>query len=460
MFFLFMKMTVILKLQGLDAKAGAEDIRSFFQDLHIPVGGIFIVGGKLGEAFVAFPAERDAQLAMRHHGQALKGSKVSLKISSLQEVETRLRVMLEKKKKPLTTRRPPSPVDCTKPPNREFSPQGNSPPAATVLSLCEPRTARPPEPVDPQSPNKVDSSTAFLLGCYTVLQSLQPCGAGEKNNLLSKEELAKIFTSNGSNDLEKQAASSSPGFVRLFGLPPSVTKEEICEFFRELNVEEVIVNVELGVKHGCLVRFSSEEEASSALRYSQCLLGSNCVEVRCGTEKMWSAVMQSIQQDTWDSRKTPSLPLSENANQIDKLAAAHMKRPCVDEKSSYPPPKRKTDFEASALEFSVMISNLPETMTKTDIKELLGCRNMMHKNVLHLLDKERQRTDKAFVTFHNAEEYDHALKLTGSQVGANVIDISAISRKRMNLMLAKARLSGPWITPDSNKKKPRTKLPK
>lgn len=444
-----MKMTVILKLQGLDANAGAKDIRSFFQDLHIPDGGVYIVGGKLREAFIAFPAERDAQLAMRHSGQALKGSKVSLKISSLQEVENRLRIMLEKNKKPLTIRRPPSPVDYQNPLNGKVSPHGNSPPAASVLSLCEPKSERPPEPVDPQTSNNVDSSTAFLLGCFTVLQSLQPGRIREKNELLRKEDLAKIFTSDGSNDLWKQAVSSSPGFVRLFGLPPSVTKREICEFFRELNVEAVIVNVELGVKHGCLVRFSSEQEASSALRYSQRLLGSNCVEVRGGTEKMWLAAMQNNHQDTWDSRKTPNLPLSENANKRDKLAAVQTKRQCADEKLY--PPQKQNDFETCALspdlEFSVMISNLPETMTKTDIKVLLGCHNMMHKNVLHLLNKEKQRTDKAFVTFDNVEEYDHALKLTGCLVGSNVIDISAISRKRMNLMLAKARQTRPWIRP-------------
>lgn len=451
-----MKMTVILKLQGLDARAGAEDIRSFFQDLHIPDGGVYIIGGKLREAFIAFTAERDAQLAMRHNGQVIKASKVSLTISSLQEVEKKLRVMLEKKKKPFAIRNPSSPVDCPQP-------RASSPPAATASSLCEPKSARPQEPIDPQSPkNKVDSSTAFLLGCFTVLQSLQPHGAGENNDLLLKEDIAKIFTTDGSNDLGKQAVSKSPGFVRLFGLPPSVTKEEICDFFRGLNMEEVIVNVELGVKHGCLVRFSNEEDASSALLYNQRLLGSNCVEVRGGTEKMWAAAMQN-HQDTWDSRKTPNLPLSENANQNAKMAAVQMKRPCVDGKSSYPPQKRKTDFQTTAMSpdmgFTVMISNLPETMTKTDIKLLLGCRNMMHKDVLHLLDKQRQRTDKAFVTFKNVEEYDHALKLTGCLLGSNVIQISAISRERMNLMLAKTRLTESWIRPDSKKIKTRRKLP-
>lgn len=448
-------MTFVLRLQGLDANAGAEDIRSFFHDLHIPDGGVYIVGGKLREAFIAFNAGRDAQLAMRHNGQILKGSKVSLKISSLQEVEKKLRVMLEKKKKPLAIRKPSAPMDCTQPYNGEISPR----PAATSSSLCEPRSARPPELVDPQSPNKVDSSTAFLLGCFTVLQSLQPRGTGEKNDLLLKEDFTKIFTTDDSNDLGKQGLSSSPGFVRLFGLPPSVTKEEICDFFRGLNVEEVIVNVELGVKHGCLVRFSNEEDASSALLYSQCLMGTNCVEVRGGTEKMWAAAMQNHHQDTWDRRKTPNLPLSENANQKEKLAAVQMKRACVDRKSSYPPQKRKTTALSPDLEFLIMISNLPETTTKTDIKQLLGCRNMMHKNVLHLLDKKRQRTDKAFVIFNNVEEYDHALKLTGCLMGSNVIQISTISRKCMNLMLAKTRLTGSRIRPDSKKTQPCRKLP-
>lgn len=431
-------MTVILKLQGLHGTAGAADIRSFFEDLHIPHGGVYIIGGKLREAFVAFTVERDAQLAMRHDGQALKGSKVSLKISSLQEVERKLRAMLEKKKKPLALSKPSSPVGGPEPPNGEISPPTkNSPPTATAPSLCETRSARPPEPLDPPSPKKVDSSTAFLLGCFTVLQSLQSRGGMESNDLLLKEDFSKLFTVDGLTDLKKPAASSAPGFVRLFGLPPTVTKADICEFFQGLNVEEVIVNVELGVKHGCLVRFWNEEDASSALLFNQRRLGPNCVEVRGGTEKMWTAAMQNNEnKDSWDSRKTPNLPLSENANQEEISGAIHMKRPRVD--GSHAPRKRKMDVATGALtpdlEFNIMISNLPKTMTKTDIKKMLGCHNMMNRNVLHLLDRERQRTDKAFVTFHSAEEYEHALNLTGRLVGSNVIEVSTISRKRMKAL--------------------------
>lgn len=68
------KMTIILRLQGLDVKAGTEDIRTFFEGLRIPDGGVYIVGGRLKEAFIAFTTERDAQLAMRYTEKFLKGS--------------------------------------------------------------------------------------------------------------------------------------------------------------------------------------------------------------------------------------------------------------------------------------------------------------------------------------------------------------------------------------------------
>ncbi|KAG7242034.1 hypothetical protein INR49_024079, partial [Caranx melampygus] len=92
------KMVIILRLQGLDVKAGAEDIRRFFENLHIPDGGVYIVGGSLGEAFIAFTTERDAQLAMRYNGTSLKGSKVSLHMSNMAELEHKLETLIRKKK--------------------------------------------------------------------------------------------------------------------------------------------------------------------------------------------------------------------------------------------------------------------------------------------------------------------------------------------------------------------------
>ncbi|CAG11929.1 unnamed protein product, partial [Tetraodon nigroviridis] len=86
-------MTSILRLQGLDVRASTKDVRAFFTYHRIPDGGVYIVGGRLREAFIAFATERDAQLAMCQSGKTLKGSKVTLSKSSMEELEKRLKLL-------------------------------------------------------------------------------------------------------------------------------------------------------------------------------------------------------------------------------------------------------------------------------------------------------------------------------------------------------------------------------
>lgn len=47
-------MNVIIRLQNLPWSANASDIRQFFRGLQIPEGGVHIVGGEDGDAFIAF----------------------------------------------------------------------------------------------------------------------------------------------------------------------------------------------------------------------------------------------------------------------------------------------------------------------------------------------------------------------------------------------------------------------
>jgi RNA-binding protein 12 len=55
-------MSVIIRLQNLPWSANALDIRQFFNGLAIPEGGVHIVGGEQGDAFIAF---RYSQIKMR-----------------------------------------------------------------------------------------------------------------------------------------------------------------------------------------------------------------------------------------------------------------------------------------------------------------------------------------------------------------------------------------------------------
>uniref|UniRef100_A0A3B3BCU1 RNA binding motif protein 12Ba n=1 Tax=Oryzias melastigma TaxID=30732 RepID=A0A3B3BCU1_ORYME len=306
-------MSIIMRMQGLDVKAGAEDIREFFKDLYIPNGGVYILGGQLKEAFIAFGTERHAQLAMRRSGQPLKRSTVNLYISSMEELEHRLKLLLKEKTKPLTIK-------------------------------------------------------------------------GSQKDVFSVVR-------------RKPDTSSKPGYVRLFGLPASTTKEEICIFFKGLTVEEVITNVKLGCKVGCLVKFAQKQDASDALCFNQRPLGSHCVEVRAADEKLWAETT-----DLCSFEKPRSNSGSENVLSLPK-------------------------------EHIVMVSNLPKTITKTELKNFFSCPNLPHKNVLHLLDRSRNITDTAFFIFDSFKDFEYAINLSGCHFGSRTIKVSTITRKMMTEMM-------------------------
>uniref|UniRef100_A0A665WGA4 RRM domain-containing protein n=1 Tax=Echeneis naucrates TaxID=173247 RepID=A0A665WGA4_ECHNA len=288
-------MTLILRLQGLAGKAGIEDIRSFFGSLHIPHGGVYIVGGSLGEAFIAFSTQADIQLAMRYNRKSLKGSKVTLHMSSMVDTE--------------------------------------NPQTSVVDSL--------------------DSNTAFLLGICTVLQELHSSQQRENKETVPRVDLPNADSTIVTSDVRHDEVNPrlKPGYVRLFGLPASATKEDIINFFKGLAVEEAIVNVSLGHGYGCLVKFADAQDAHKALDFSQQSLGS-CVEVRGATEKMWRGALQ------------------ECGNMFHK-----------------PPKWSRLDCDpansfSTTVEYTVMVRNLPQNMTKTEIKELFGCPNIAHKKIM------------------------------------------------------------------------------
>ncbi|KZC08261.1 PREDICTED: uncharacterized protein LOC107186650 [Dufourea novaeangliae] len=80
-------MSVIIRLQNLAWSANALDIRQFFRGLSIPEGGVHIVGGELGDAFIAFSTDEDARQAMMHDGGKIKEMKIKLLLSSRTEMQ-------------------------------------------------------------------------------------------------------------------------------------------------------------------------------------------------------------------------------------------------------------------------------------------------------------------------------------------------------------------------------------
>jgi len=80
-------MSVIIRLQNLPWNANALDIRRFFQNLSIPDGGVHIIGGEKGDAFIAFSTDEDARQAMMKDTGHINGCPVRLLLSSKTEMQ-------------------------------------------------------------------------------------------------------------------------------------------------------------------------------------------------------------------------------------------------------------------------------------------------------------------------------------------------------------------------------------
>lgn len=416
-------MATILRLRGLDTKASAEDIRSFFGDFQIPDGGVFIFGGAFGEAFVAFHSDEDGLLALQLNGQFLKDSKVDLHTSSMVEVEHKFDTFLKRKKssKPCTKKAPSPSSGKTLPTNvrqadltatREPSDTTQLPTGATEQTL---------------KTDSLDTDAAFLLGVCTLLQGLP----SSQTNVAAGD--SPIGPS--SPELNREVI---PGYIRVFGLPLSTTKQEICYFFKGLNVQEVLLNVKLGVRYCSLIKLGSFQDATDALNFNECSLGSACVEVRTATEKMWLSALQE-REDVCNEAKLKQNPLKDTLN-YKKDSDWPRKRPCNQDLQHKSFKKCKTNSQAPEspsdnTQNIVMVCNLPVTITKTEIKELFGCPNIAHTNVLHLLDAYKNRTDKAFIIFNKREDYDYAINLSGCHVGSYTIDVTPITKEEMRSMM-------------------------
>lgn len=81
------EISFIIKCSRVPDSAKSNDLREFFSGITIPFGGLVILGGAEGDAFVGFTNDESARMAMERDGNTLHGSKVSLRLSSRNEME-------------------------------------------------------------------------------------------------------------------------------------------------------------------------------------------------------------------------------------------------------------------------------------------------------------------------------------------------------------------------------------
>ncbi|XP_077383898.1 RNA binding motif protein 12Ba isoform X2 [Festucalex cinctus] len=308
--------------------------------------------------------------------------------------------------------------------DKPHSPQKYKP---LVPSLCSPTCDKPLtystySTPDERVQNADQSQTsdplknAFLLGVCTVLESLQSYQSEQREVLPENNRQADSRT------ITPETQTPVPGYVRLFGLPDSTTKADISSFFEVLKVAEVVINMKLEHRHVCLVKFASEQEADDALQFNNRYLGPVCVEVRKGTEMMWNLALKECEKAHRDNGVRNSL--TDPANSKHKRESSEKRSPA-----------KKARLHSPRKEYIVKVCNLPVTTTKTILKSVFKCYDMENSKIQHLLDKNSERTDTAFLILNHKADYEHALSRDGWRVGSGAIKVSGISRDEMMEMV-------------------------
>ena len=218
-------MAVVIRLRGLRVTAGTEDIRKFFTGLKIPDGGVHIIGGERGEAFIIFASDEDARRAMTRSGNCIKDAPIALLLSSKAEMQS----MLERSAENVELDQRRRFEENARPAKRPFGPE--------MGRRSGSRSGHSPSPQNQRPSN-------------------------------SNDDFSCVF---------------------LKGLPFTVTENEVREFFTDLLVDDIVLlKNENGSNNGRgLVKFATREDANEGLKRDRRYIGSRYIEISMTTANDW-----------------------------------------------------------------------------------------------------------------------------------------------------------------------------
>uniref|UniRef100_G3UBK7 RNA binding motif protein 12B n=1 Tax=Loxodonta africana TaxID=9785 RepID=G3UBK7_LOXAF len=228
-------MAVVIRLLGLPFIAGPVDIRHFFKGLTIPDGGVHIIGGEVGEAFIIFATDEDARRAISRSGGLIKDSYVELFLSSKAEMQK------------------------------------------TIEMKRTDRTGRE----RPESGGSGAGSLSNFAGAV-------------KEEASNSEYQDAEFHTNGTGRGDLKPRSTRPAraknpYLFLRGLPYLVNEDDVRVFFAGLCVDGVIfLKLHDGRNNGdAIVKFASCIDASGGLKCHRSFMGSRFIEVMQSSEQQW-----------------------------------------------------------------------------------------------------------------------------------------------------------------------------
>uniref|UniRef100_A0A8C5Q202 RRM domain-containing protein n=1 Tax=Leptobrachium leishanense TaxID=445787 RepID=A0A8C5Q202_9ANUR len=362
-------MAVVIRLQGLPVEAGSADIRHYFSGLKIPDGGVHIIGGKLGEAFIIFVTDEDARRAMSRTGGMIMKAYVQLYLSSKAEMQSTLDV------------------------SRKGSRESKHLPSS-VESLSKILTAMKKGIHPKEFENDHADSDFHSSGAKSADNNM---GGVKKDRREPKED-------------------TSP-YVFLFGLPYTASEDDVQYFFEGLRIDEMIFLLRPnGLRDGnALLKFGSVSDANASLKRNNEHMGHRFISVKKSTEQKWIEAGGQAGYTVAHASSTGKGYEGVNKHSLSRS------------------PKIQTARSRSPhhQEFYLHLSDLPTEVRKQDVKHVLGDTGMSDSQIKFLPDKYNDKKMEAFVRIENRRHYEKCLSLHKSRLCGRPISITPISRTAM-----------------------------
>nr|XP_051699846.1 RNA-binding protein 12B isoform X2 [Oryctolagus cuniculus] len=364
-----LSMAVVIRLLGLPFIAGPVDIRHFFTGLTIPDGGVHIIGGDVGEAFIIFATDEDARRAISRSGGYIKDSSVELFLSSRAEMQKTIQMK---------------------------------------------RTDRVGRGRPGSGASGVGSMSNFI---EAIKEDANNSGYGSSIN----QDAGFHANGTGHNDLRPRKTrplKAENPYLFLRGLPYLVNEDDVRVFFSGLCVDGVIfLKHHDGRNNGdAIVKFASCVDASGGLKCHRSFMGSRFIEVMQGSEEQWIELGgNTIKEDDVPMRSEEHSP----ARGIDR----HFR------KRSHSKSPRRTRSR-SPLGFYVHLKNLSLSINKKDLRNFFRDTDLTNEQI-RFLYKDERRTRYAFVMFKTLKDYNTALGLHKTVLQYRPVHVDPISRKQM-----------------------------
>uniref|UniRef100_A0A8B9R136 RNA binding motif protein 12 n=1 Tax=Anas platyrhynchos TaxID=8839 RepID=A0A8B9R136_ANAPL len=360
-------MAVVIRLQGLPIVAGTMDIRHFFSGLTIPDGGVHIVGGELGEAFIVFATDEDARLGMMRTGGTIKGSKVTLLLSSKTEMQN----MIELSRRRFETA------------NLDMPPANAS------------RSGPPP--------------SSGMSG--RVNFGLNPLFIGPMNPV-------NPIQMNSQNSVKPIPINPDDLYVSVHGMPFSATESDVKDFFLGLRVDAVhMLKDHVGRNNGNgLVKFFSPQDTFEALKRNRMLMIQRYVEVSPATERQWVAAGGHITfKQTMGPSGQPHPPPPQ--------AHSRSKSPSGQKRS-----RSRSPHEQG---FCVYLKGLPFESENKHVIDFFKKLDIVEDSIYIAYGPNGKAIGEGFVEFRNEADYKAALCHHKQYIGNRFIQVHPITKKAM-----------------------------